>query len=33
MPLSLWIMLPVTAALVLIPCIYSYRFYKTKEEK
>ena len=32
MPLSLWIMLPVTAALVLIPCIYSYRFYKTKEE-
>ena len=33
MPLSLWIMLPVTAALVLIPCIYSYQFYKTKEEK
>ena len=33
MPLSLWIMLPVTAALVLIPCIYSYWFYKTKEEK
>ena len=33
LPFSLWIMLPVTAALVLIPCIYSYRFYKTKEEK
>lgn len=33
LPMSLWIMLPVTAALVLIPCIYSYRFYKTKEEK
>ena len=33
LPFSLWIMLPVTAAMVLIPCIYSYWFYKTKEEK
>ena len=29
---ALLVMLPVLTALVLIPCIYSYRFYKTKEE-
>ena len=31
LPMSVWIMLPVLAALVLTPCIYSYWFYKTKE--
>ena len=33
MPASLLVMLPVTAALVVIPCIYSYWFYKNKEEE